>query len=156
MLFRSIVLRGVQDLGRVPDAEGFPESVLEGFVDFEYEASILVSGNGRDYVTFPVVRNEHRNNILHMTFAPAQVGEGVCRRARELALSLARGFSLSGTLAIELFITRDGGVLVNELAPRPHNSGHYTIEACSFSQYDAHIRGIAGCSSDQPDRKSVV
>lgn len=144
------VLRGAQDLGRVPDAEGFPESVLEGFVDFEYEASILVSGNGRDYVTFPVVRNEHRNNILHMTFAPAQAEEGVCRRAKELALNLARGFNLIGTLAIELFITHDGNVLVNELAPRPHNSGHYTIEACSFSQYDAHIRGIAGWSLEQP------
>lgn len=136
--------------GHRTSAEGFPPCVLEGFVDFDFEASILVSGDGRDYVTFPLVRNDHRNNILHMTIAPAQVPEAMAEEARELALTLAEGFRLAGTLAIELFVTRDGRVLVNELAPRPHNSGHYTIEACSISQYDAHIRGIIGWDLEQP------
>ena len=116
---------------------GFPPSILEGFVDFAFEASILVSGNGKDFVTFPIVRNEHRNNILHMTIAPAEVSEHVAREAHELAIRLAKGFELAGTLAIELFITKDDQVIVNELAPRPHNSGHYTIEACSMDQFDA-------------------
>ena len=98
---------------------GFPPSILEGFVDFAFEASILVSGNGKDFVTFPIVRNEHRNNILHMTIAPAEVSEHVAREAHELAIRLAKGFELAGTLAIELFITKDDQVIVNELAPRP-------------------------------------
>ena len=109
-----------------------------------------MSGNGKDYVTFPIVRNDHRNNILHMTIAPAEVSPEIARTAHEMALALARGFELAGTLAIELFITKDGRVVVNELAPRPHNSGHYTIEACSIDQFDAHIRGIAGWPLIQP------
>ncbi|MFR7777899.1 MAG: 5-(carboxyamino)imidazole ribonucleotide synthase [Bifidobacterium angulatum] len=148
------VLRSDADLEQVrargDRGGGFPPSILEGFVDFAFEASILVSGNGTDFVTFPIVRNEHRNNILHMTIAPATVSETVARKAHELALRLAKGFELAGTLAIELFVTKDDDVIVNELAPRPHNSGHYTIEACSFDQFDAHVRGIAGWSLEQP------
>ena len=72
------------------------------------------------------------------------------REAHELAIRLAKGFELAGTLAIELFITKDDQVIVNELAPRPHNSGHYTIEACSMDQFDAHIRGIAGWPLPKP------
>ena len=127
------VLKSEADLEQVrarADHDGsFPPSILEGFVDFAFEASILVAGNGKNYVTFPIVRNEHRNNILHMTIAPAEVDETVAKEAHELALRLAKGFELAGILAIELFITKDNKVIVNELAPRPHNSGHYTIEA---------------------------
>lgn len=147
------VLRDRSDLEAVRaryGSEPMPSCILEGFVDFDFEASILVSGNGRDFVTFPIVRNEHRGNILHLTIAPAQVAGEVARQAHELALRLARGFALSGTLAIELFVTRDGRVVVNELAPRPHNSGHYTIEACSIDQFDAHVRGIAGWPLSEP------
>ena len=148
------VLKSEADLEQVrarADHDGsFPPSILEGFVDFAFEASILVAGNGKNYVTFPIVRNEHRNNILHMTIAPAEVDETVAKEAHELALRLAKGFELAGILAIELFITKDNKVIVNELAPRPHNSGHYTIEACSFDQFDAHIRGIAGWPLEQP------
>lgn len=133
---------------------GFAPSILEGFVDFAYEASILVSGNGKQYVTFPVVRNVHRNNILHMTIAPAEQAADpnspLVTAARDLALRLAAGFKLAGTLGIELFVLKDGGVLVNELAPRPHNSGHYTIEACSIDQFEAHVRGIAGWPLPEP------
>lgn len=148
------VLKSESDLDQVRAraiAEGtFPASILEGFVDFAFEASILVAGNGVDYVTFPIVRNEHRNNILHMTIAPAEVSDDVAKAAHELALRLADGFKLAGILAIELFVTENGDVIVNELAPRPHNSGHYTIEACSFDQFDAHVRGICGWPLEQP------
>ena len=78
------------------------------------------------------------------------MSEHVAREAHELAIRLAKGFELAGTLAIELFITKDDRVIVNELAPRPHNSGHYTIEACSMDQFDAHIRGIAGWPLPKP------
>ncbi|MDF7641059.1 5-(carboxyamino)imidazole ribonucleotide synthase [Bifidobacterium sp. ESL0784] len=149
----QVVVRGPEDLAKVHERDRlgtFPPSVLEGFVDFAFEASILISGNGKDFVTFPIVRNEHRHNILHLTIAPAQVSDGIAEEAKALALRLAKGFQLAGTLAIELFITKDGRVVVNELAPRPHNSGHYTIEACSIDQFDAHIRGIAGWPLPQP------
>ena len=154
------VLRSEADLEKVrargDRGGGFPPSILEGFVDFAFEASILVAGNGKDYVTFPIVRNEHRNNILHMTIAPAEVSDEVACEAHELALRLAEGFTLAGILAIELFVTKDGRVVVNELAPRPHNSGHYTIEACSFDQFDAHIRGIAGWPLEQAVMVNVL
>lgn len=154
----QVVLRSQEDLDQVvertrrdeADGQGFPPSILEGFVDFACEASILVTGNGDRYVAFPLVRNDHRHNILHMTLAPAGVGHEVEEEARQLALRLAEGFELAGTLAIELFLMQDGSLVVNELAPRPHNSGHYTIEACSMDQFDAHIRGIAGWPLDQP------
>ena len=116
------VLKSDADLekvrARADRGGGFPPSILEGFVDFAFEASILVAGNGKDYVTFPIVRNEHRNNILHMTIAPAEVSEDVAKEAHELALRLAQGFELAGILAIELFVTKDEQVIVNELAPR--------------------------------------
>ncbi|WP_418968900.1 5-(carboxyamino)imidazole ribonucleotide synthase [Alloscardovia omnicolens] len=152
------VLRTHDDVHAVRDewGETFEQSVVEGFVDFAYEASILVSGNGSDYVTFPVVKNNHVNNILHTTLAPAygahasDVDKMVNSQAQELARTLAAGFHLAGTLAIELFVCADGTVIVNELAPRPHNSGHYTIEACDFDQFDLHILGIAGWSLPQP------
>ena len=146
----QIVLRDPADLERVWADDGFPPAILEGFVDFAFEASILVSGDGERYATFPIVRNVHRNNILHLTIAPAEVPQTVADRAHELAMTLAAGFRLAGTLAIELFVTADGRVIVNELAPRPHNSGHYTIEACSIDQFDAHIRGIAGWPLPEP------
>lgn len=79
-----------------------------------------------------------------MTLAPAVVDPVVEETAHDLALQLAKGFELAGTLGIELFITKDNRVVVNELAPRPHNSGHYTIEACDMDQFEAHIRGIVG------------
>lgn len=146
----QIVLKSEDDLARVWPDDDFPQAILEGFVDFAFEASILVSGDGEEYVTFPIVRNVHKNNILHLTIAPAEVPQEVADKAHELAKTLAAGFKLAGTLAIELFVTAAGGVLVNELAPRPHNSGHYTIEACSIDQFDAHIRGIAGWPIPQP------
>lgn len=146
----QIVLRDASDLEQVWPEEDFPPAILEGFVDFAYEASILVSGNGEDHVTFPVVRNIHCDNILHKTIMPAPMDDGMQERARELAVALAKGFALAGTLAIELFVCADGTLIVNELAPRPHNSGHYTIEACDFDQYDLHVRGICGWPLAQP------
>lgn len=146
----QIVLKSEDDLARVWPDDDFPQAILEGFVDFAFEASILVSGDGEHYVTFPIVRNVHKNNILHLTIAPAEVPQEVADKAHELAKTLAAGFKLAGTLAIELFVTAAGDVLVNELAPRPHNSGHYTIEACSIDQFDAHIRGISGWPIPQP------
>ncbi|WP_288273590.1 5-(carboxyamino)imidazole ribonucleotide synthase [uncultured Bifidobacterium sp.] len=148
----QIVLTSADDLEQVWPDDAFPTAILEGFVDFAYEASILVSGNGGDYVTFPVVRNIHCDNILHKTIMPAPMDGAMQQEARALAVELAKGFELAGTLAIELFVCADGTLIVNELAPRPHNSGHYTIEACDFDQYDLHVRGICGWPLAQPQQ----
>lgn len=117
---------------------------LEAWIPYEKELSVIVVGNGQEYVTFPVVENVHRNNILHQTIAPARVAPEVAEEATRIAKVIAQALGLRGVLAIEMFLTKSGSIYVNELAPRPHNSGHYTIEACNMSQFDAHIRGICG------------
>ena len=117
---------------------------LEAWIPFEKELSIMVAGNGREYMTFPIVENSHRNNILHQTIAPANISPDVASEVTRIAKVIAKAVDLHGVLAIEIFLTSSGSIYVNELAPRPHNSGHYSIEACNTSQFDAHIRGICG------------
>lgn len=124
---------------------------LEAWIPFDKELSVMVAGNGRnEYTAFPVVENIHRNNILHETIAPARVPTEVAEEAQRIARVIAQALDLRGVLAIEMFLTKSGSIYVNELAPRPHNSGHYSIEACDMSQFDAHIRGICGWPLTEP------
>ena len=111
----------------------------------------MVAANEKDDIAvFPVVENVHHQNILHTTCAPAAVPDEVHQEAVRLATLIAKALKLRGVLGIEMFYTAMGGIYVNELAPRPHNSGHYTIESCNFSQYEAHIRGICNWPLPQP------
>lgn len=147
----QLVLKGTSDLAASMDLLRSGTCVLEAWIPFEKEISVMVAGNGKgDYVTFPVVENIHRNNILHETIAPARVEKDVSDEAKRIALVIAEAVNLSGVLAVEMFLTKAGGIYVNELAPRPHNSGHYSIEACTMSQFDAHIRGICGWPLAEP------
>ena len=131
-------------------ADRYP-CIIERLVDFEQEISVLVAGDGAgNYVTFPPVHNVHRDGILHRSTLPALVSEEIAAAAQSIAGTIAEEVQLAGVLAVEAFVTADGRVLVNELAPRPHNSGHATIEACDFSQYDLHVRGVAGWPLAQP------
>lgn len=119
--------------------------VLEAWITFDREISVQVSGNGKgEYTVFPVVENEHRSNILHQTIAPARIDQEVETEAKRIALVIAESLNLAGTLCVEMFLSKEGGIYVNELAPRPHNSGHYTIEACNLDQFEAHVKGICG------------
>ncbi len=119
------------------------ELVLEKWLTFEKELSVIVTRNGEgEAKTFPVAENIHKNNILHLSIVPARTSEEIIEKAEQVALHLASQFELVGTLAVEMFLTEDGEIYVNELAPRPHNSGHYTINACETSQFDQHIRAI--------------
>ena len=139
------VLRSRADLALAMDLLREGTCVLEAWIPFEKELSILVAGNGQgQYTTFPVVENIHRNNILHETIAPANISADVIEEAERIARVIAEAVSLSGVLCVEMFLTKSGGLYVNELAPRPHNSGHYSIEACGMSQFDAHNRGVCG------------
>ena len=119
--------------------------MVEAFCPFEKEVSILVcrSVNG-DVKVFPVAENVHKDSILDETTVPADISAASTEKAMDIARKAVQAFNACGMLCIELFVTADGDVLVNELAPRPHNSGHYTIEGCVTSQYENHIRGILG------------
>lgn len=121
------------------------ELVLEQFIKFECEISVVVarSTNG-EIKTFPPAENIHVNNILHASIVPARVAADIQIEAQKLAAAVAESMKAVGLLAVELFVAADGRLYVNELAPRPHNSGHYTMEACATSQFEQHIRAICG------------
>jgi 5-(carboxyamino)imidazole ribonucleotide synthase len=139
---------------------GGQPAILEGFVRFEREISV-VAARGRDgsVACFDVTENQHRDHILKTSRAPAAVSAEVAARAREIAETIAQAFNYVGVLAVELFVvaTRGGhDVLVNEIAPRVHNSGHWTIDGCSVSQFEQHIRAVAGWPLTQPIRQALV
>jgi 5-(carboxyamino)imidazole ribonucleotide synthase len=119
--------------------------ILEGFVDFACEVSVVVArGADGAVASFDTVENRHRDHILDLTLAPARVSAEVAEQAQAIARRVVDALDLVGLLAVEMFVAADGRVLVNELAPRPHNSGHWTIDACPASQFELHIRSIAG------------
>jgi 5-(carboxyamino)imidazole ribonucleotide synthase len=118
--------------------------ILEAWVPFEKEISIIVARNPRGEVTtFPIAENVHVNQILHTSTVPANITNEVETKAHQFAEKIANAFHLVGVLAIELFVTKDGEVFVNELAPRPHNTGHYSMNACETSQFGQHVRAIS-------------
>jgi 5-(carboxyamino)imidazole ribonucleotide synthase len=123
------------------------DAVLEGFVDFEKELSVVCArGGDGGFVHYGVIENDHANHILDVSFAPADVDESVAAEAVEITRSIAETLSYVGTLCVEFFLTRTGGLLVNELAPRPHNSGHLTFGACVTSQFEQQLRAVCGLS----------
>ena len=119
--------------------------ILEEVVDFCCEISVVCARGGDGaYAAFDVVENRHRDHILDLTFAPARIADATAAAAQAIARRVAEALDLVGLLAVEMFVGADGKVLVNELAPRPHNSGHWTLDACPASQFELHIRAIAG------------
>ncbi|MEA2781924.1 MAG: 5-(carboxyamino)imidazole ribonucleotide synthase [Rhodospirillaceae bacterium] len=119
--------------------------ILEGFVDFTHEVSVIVArGIDGAVAAFPTVENQHRHHILDTTIVPARVPDTVQMRAEAIARHIAEALGLVGLLAVEMFVTPEGEVLVNELAPRPHNSGHWTIDACVTSQFEQFVRAVCG------------
>ncbi|WP_224429268.1 5-(carboxyamino)imidazole ribonucleotide synthase [Pediococcus acidilactici] len=119
--------------------------ILEKRQKFSKELSVMVTRSRDGQVRcFPVAENIHHNHILHQSIVPARVTEEVQQKAQKIARQIAQGLCLRGVLGIEFFMLADDRLLVNELAPRPHNSGHYSIEACNISQFEAHVRSICG------------
>ena len=119
-------------------------AVLEAFVDFELELSVIVArGLDGAMQTFPVGRNDHANHILDVTVVPFGDPK-IESAARELACAVAEKINIVGLLAVEMFLRRDGSLLINELAPRPHNSGHWTFDACITSQFEQQLRAVCG------------
>jgi len=118
---------------------------VEAWVKFEKELAVMVArSTSGDIKSFPVVETLHKNNICHLVFAPAQVKGKIIKNAQKLAKNVMKSLGGAGVFGIEMFLTDKGQVLINELAPRVHNSGHYTMEGCATSQFEQHIRAITG------------
>jgi len=133
------------------------ELVVEQFIHFQCELSVIAARSTLgEITTFPVAENIHVDNILHLSIVPARVPEEVQRRAEKMAADIAESMNAVGLLAVELFCTADGQLYVNELAPRPHNSGHYTMEACDTSQFEQHVRAICGLPLGSPALRAPV
>jgi 5-(carboxyamino)imidazole ribonucleotide synthase len=148
-------IRAETDLGAVWRGFGTTDGILEGFVEFACEISVIVarSESGK-WATYAPVENQHVHGILDTTLAPARVPPEVAMRAEAIARHIAEKLDLIGLLAVEMFVTHRGEVLVNELAPRPHNSGHWTIDACYTSQFEQLVRAICGLPLGSPDHHS--
>ena len=149
------MLRGTADVADAFAALSPKPLILEGFIDFSQEISV-VAARGEDgaYSAFDTVGNRHRDHILDITLAPARIPEAVHRQAQAIARRIADALDLVGLLAVEMFVDAEGRVLVNEIAPRPHNSGHWTIDACPASQFEMHVRAIAGLPLPPANRHS--
>lgn len=121
------------------------ESILEAFVDFACEISVVgARGLDGEFVAYGPVHNTHRNHILDVSICPAPIDPAVARDAIEIARTIFEQLQVVGVLCVEFFVTRDNRLLVNELAPRPHNSGHYTIDACVSCQFEQQVRAVCG------------
>jgi 5-(carboxyamino)imidazole ribonucleotide synthase len=128
-------------------------AILEGFVDFSYEASV-VAARGADgaFAAYDPPENEHENHILRRSTVPSRLNAAQVEEAKTIARKIADALDYVGVLAVELFVAPDGALLVNEIAPRVHNTGHWTIEACQCSQFEQHIRAVAGWPLGAPAR----
>lgn len=139
------MIRAASDLAAAWEDLGQAPCILEGFIPFRRELSI-VAARGVDgaIACYDLVENRHENHILRTTLAPARASGRMRADARRIAERLLAAFDYVGVMAVELFETPNGELLVNEIAPRVHNSGHWTIDACSVSQFEQHIRAVCG------------
>jgi len=128
------------------------EAILEAFVEFEKEISVVCARDAAgDFAHYGVIENEHANHILDVSFAPGKVSEKTFDEAIGIARSIAEKFAYVGTLCVEFFLTIDEKLLINEIAPRPHNSGHLTFDACATSQFEQQLRAVCGLPLGSPE-----
>ena len=134
---------------------GSAPAVLEQRIDFEREISVVVARDtAGTCAAFVPVDNSHKDGILDITLAPAALPLSLVREAEEIATTVATALGHIGVLCVELFVSPDGPLLLNEIAPRVHNSGHWTIEACETSQFEQHIRAVCGLPLGSPERRA--
>lgn len=138
-------ISSMEEIAAAFELLGGREAVLEGFVDFEREVSVVAARNALgEIVHYGVIENQHERHILDCSLAPARAAPEVVKEATAIAESVLEELEIIGVLCVEFFLKRDGSLLVNELAPRPHNSGHLTIDACVTSQFEQQLRAVAG------------
>ncbi|MCA6106078.1 5-(carboxyamino)imidazole ribonucleotide synthase [Bradyrhizobium cenepequi] len=154
------MLREGDDIDQVWEELGTKSAILEAFVPFEREISVIAARSSDGQVEcFDVTENEHRDHILKISRAPAAIPAGLAAQARSVAEKIAHALNYVGVLGVEMFVVagKDGPtVLVNEIAPRVHNSGHWTLDGASISQFEQHIRAIAGWPLGKPIRHGAV
>jgi 5-(carboxyamino)imidazole ribonucleotide synthase len=139
----QLVIKSEEDINEADELLKNGPCVLEKWMPFIKEVSVIVSRNERgETAEFPVAENVHVKNILHQTIVPARINDAARDNALKAALQLVESLEMVGTLAVEMFVMADDQIFINELAPRPHNSGHYTIDACETSQFEQHIRAV--------------
>ncbi len=147
----QVILRSATDIAAAEQLLTAGICVLEAMVHFDQEISVMISQNSSgQQAIFPVIENQHRDNISHISICPARIPAALAEQAQSVAAKIAAQIELVGTLGVEFFVGQDGQLYVNEIAPRPHNSGHLTIEACDFSQFATHIRGVCNWPLQQP------
>lgn len=153
----QLVFHTREDLKNADELLEQGRCILEGWVEFSMECSVMVARNMDGAISvFPVSENIHRNQILHESIVPARMSEELRSNAKKMAEKIANSLNLCGILGVEMFVGSDGRLYVNELAPRPHNSGHYSIEACNFSQFAVHNRAICNWPMPKIDLLSPV
>lgn len=139
------------------DALGQKECVLEQRIDLQREISVILARGQDGQITyFPVAENVHINSILHSTTVPSIAEETQQQTALQMAGKIADGLNYVGTMAVEFFISKQGEIIANEIAPRPHNSGHYTLDACATSQFEQQVRMLCGLPAGNPELISPV
>jgi 5-(carboxyamino)imidazole ribonucleotide synthase len=138
-------IKAVGEIDNAFENLGGNEAVLEAFIEFEKEVSVVCARDQRgNFAHYGVIENEHANHILDISFAPARVSKKVFKEAVEIARAVAETLSYVGTLCVEFFLTKDEKLIINELAPRPHNSGHLTFDAAVTSQFEQQLRAVCG------------
>ena len=148
----NFVIKTKGDISNAYDYFSGRETMLEKFVSFSKEVSIMVARNPSGQIeSFPVVENMHENGILDTTIAPAKVSPVVEQKAKKVAKKTMEVLHGAGIFGIEMFVTKRGDVMINEIAPRVHNSGHYTNEACSVSQFEQHLRAVLDLPLARPE-----
>ncbi|PZD27590.1 PurK, Phosphoribosylaminoimidazole carboxylase (NCAIR synthetase) [Pyrenophora tritici-repentis] len=139
----NFVVKSESDVGAAFEALGKRPLYAERWADFKMELAVMVVKTKDGVLTFPTVETVHEDSICKLTYAPPRnVSKKTAKRAQELAKKAIGAFEGKGVFGVEMFLLKDDSLLINEIAPRPHNSGHYTIEACPISQYEAHLRAI--------------
>ncbi len=134
---------------------GVPHAILEAFIDFESELSVVAArGMNGDFVSYGPIGNTHSNHILDVSVCPARVSASVAREAVEIARAVLERLDVIGVLCVEFFLTKDGRLLINETAPRPHNSGHLTIDAHTSCQFEQQVRAICGLPLGSSEMRS--
>jgi 5-(carboxyamino)imidazole ribonucleotide synthase len=141
----QVKLVGGENLEEIWGAFGAPRGVLEQWVEFAMEISVIgVRDQHGNFAAFPPGENIHKHHILDVTIAPARISAELQAEAVALASRVAAALNYVGTLGVELFVTKDNRLIVNEIAPRPHNSGHHTIDACDCNQFEQQLRAVSG------------
>lgn len=153
----QVPCNNLDDVYQAFDTLDKKECVLEQRINLAREVSVVLARSETGSITnFPVAENVHVNGILHTTTVPSGISSDLSQKAIQMANKIAKGLGYVGTMAVEFFVSEEGAIIANEIAPRPHNSGHYTLDACHTSQFEQQVRMLCGLPSGDCDLESPV